>query len=249
MGFFGKKKEEKKTETKAVAPEASEKKKPSIHNVKVPEQVEAPEPKAAAAKTASKAATVKATPAKTAPAKAAATKAAATKTSSTAKAPATAAKPAAKKAPAKVTKAKTTVDDIPIIPRPFFMKTDEDIRLAFDEAIAAADAQILKNSAKAVGKYEFELEVDGYHFYLIANNGQVLFDSPGFSTLIGALNGVDTFKKTVKTGNFDIRSDKYGRYRFILERKYFGENYTTKDQCQKCADSVKNFANNAKIIR
>ncbi|MBQ7335040.1 MAG: DUF1508 domain-containing protein [Clostridia bacterium] len=135
------------------------------------------------------------------------------------------------------------------IPRPFFYKTEEDVKLAFDEAIAEADAQILKNGSKAVGKYEFELEVDGYHFYLLANNGQILFDSPSFTTLIGALKGIETFKKTVAGGAFEIKVDKYNRYRFILERKYFGENYTTKEQCQKCAESVKNFANNAKIIR
>ena len=234
MALFGKKKEEKK----AVAPEVTEKKKPSIHNVKVPAKAEVPASKSAPAKTESKASAVK-----PAPVKAPATKApAAKKTATATKAP-------AKKTTTKVSKPKTTADDIPIIPRPFFMKTDEDLRIAFDEAIAAADKQILKNGAKAVGKYEFELEVDGYHFYLIANNGQVLFDSPGFSTLIGALSGLETFKKTVTNGNFDIRVDKYGRYRFILERKYFGENYTTKEQCQKCAESVKNFANNAKIIR
>ena len=127
--------------------------------------------------------------------------------------------------------------------------TEEDIRLAFDQAIAEADAEILKSSSKAVGKYEFELEVDGFHFYLIANNGQMLFDSPSFTTLIGALNGIKTFKKTVAEGKFDVKVDKYNRYRFILARKYYGENYTTKDQCQKCVESVKKFASCSKIIR
>ena len=161
-----------------------------------------------------------------------------------------AAAPAKPAAPAKKTIPASKVPaGVTIVPRPFFMKTEEDVRIAFDEAIAEADAQILKNGAKAVGKYEFELEVDGFHFYLIANNGQVLFDSPSFTTLIGALKGIETFKKTVAEGEFDIRVDKYDRYRFVLARKYYGENYTTKDQCQKCAESVKNFANNARIIR
>ena len=132
---------------------------------------------------------------------------------------------------------------------PFFATTEEDIRLAFDNAIAEAEAEIEKNGAKAIGKYEFNLEVDGFHFYLIANNGQVLFDSPSFTTLIGALNGIKTFKKTVANGEFDIKVDKYKRYRFILANKYYGENYTTREQCQKCAESVRNFANNARIIR
>ena len=271
MGLFNKKKtEDVKKETATAQAPAAEKKGPSIHNVKVPTAKATPEKaapaKAASAKApaASKVAAKPAvkTPAK-APAKAALAKAAPAKAAPAKAAPAKAA-PAAKpatKAPAKAPAAKATAsvgktipmskvpEGVTIVPRPFFMKTDEDIRLEFDQAIAAADAQILKNGAKAVGKYEFELEVDGYHFYLIANNGQVLFDSPSFTTLIGALKGIETFKKTVAEGDFLIRADKYNRYRFVLARKYYGENYDTKDQCQKCAESVKNFANNARIIR
>lgn len=159
---------------------------------------------------------------------------------------ATAAKPAFSKAPAAVRTSSTPVRQVG---RPFFVTTEEDIRIAFDEAIAAAEAEIAANGAKAVGKYEFNLEVDGYHFYLIANNGQVLFDSPSFTTLLGALNGIKTFKKTVANTEFAIKKDKYGRFRFILANKYYGENYSTKDQCQKCAESVKNFANNSRITR
>ena len=257
MGLFNKKKtEETKKETAKAS--AAEKKGPSIHNVKVPTAKAAPAKAAPTAKPAAKAApsatkvaakpTAKATPAK-APAKATPAKAPAAKTPA-AKAPATKAPTA--KATASVGKTvpmSKVPEGVTIVPRPFFMKTDEDVRLAFDQAIAEADAQILRNGAKAVGKYEFELEVDGFHFYLIANNGQVLFDSPSFTTLVGALKGIETFKKTVAEGEFDIRADKYNRYRFVLARKYYGENYDSKDRCQKCAESVKNFANNAHIIR
>ena len=243
MALFNKKKTEEKKET-AKASAAPEKKGPSIHNVKVP-AAKAADTKAAPAKAAPKApsaAKVAAKPA--APAKAAATKAPAAKPAAPKAVAPKAAAPAKKAAPAAKAPAGVT-----IVPRPFFMKTEEDVRIAFDQAIAEADAQIAKNGAKAVGKYEFELEVDGFHFYLVANNGQVLFDSPSFTTLIGALKGIETFKKTVAEGEFDVRADKYDRYRFVLARKYYGENYTTKDQCQKCAESVKNFANNARIIR
>ncbi len=247
MALFNKKKTEEVKKETAKAP-AAEKKGPSIHNVKVPAAKADTKPAAkaapakaapAASKVAAKPATAKAAPAKATPAKPA------TATKAPAKAPA--AKPA--------TTAKKTVpvskvpEGVTIVPRPFFMKTEEDVKLAFDQAIAEADAEIAKNGAKAVGKYEFELEVDGFHFYLVANNGQILFDSPSFTTLVGALKGIETFKKTVAEGEFVVRADKYDRYRFVLARKYYGENYTTKDQCQKCAESVKKFANNARIIR
>ena len=232
MALFNKKKTE-ETKKEAVKAPATEKKGPSIHNVKVP-----------AAKAETKPVETKPAPAK-APA---ASKVVAKPAPAKAAAPAApAAKPAA---PAKKTVPASKVPEgVTVVSRPFFMKTEEDVKLAFDQAMAEADAEIAKNGAKAVGKYEFELEVDGYHFYLVANNGQVLFDSPSFTTLVGALKGIETFKKTVAEGEFAIRSDKYDRYRFVLARKYYGENYTTKDQCQKCAESVKKFANNARIIR
>ncbi len=259
MGLFNKKKtEEAKKET--VGAPAAEKKGPSIHNVKVPAAKADAKPAAKAAP--AKAAPAKAAPsatkvaAKPAPAKAAPAKAAPAPAKAAAPAKTAATKTAPAKAPTKApATAKKTVpaskvpEGVTIVPRPFFMKTEEDVKLAFDQAIAEADAQILKNGAKAVGKYEFELEVDGFHFYLVANNGQVLFDSPSFTTLVGALKGIETFKKTVAEGEFVVRVDKYDRYRFVLARKYYGENYTTKDQCQKSVESVKNFANNARIIR
>lgn len=201
--------------------------------------------KPTAAKPAAKAPAKSTSAGTTVPKKPTAAPAAATK-KTTAAPKATAAKPAFSKAPAAVRTSSTPVRQVG---RPFFVTTEEDIRIAFDEAVAAAEAEIAANGAKAVGKYEFNLEVDGYHFYLIANNGQVLFDSPSFTTLLGALNGIKTFKKTVANTEFAIKKDKYGRFRFILANKYYGENYSTKDQCLKCAESVKNFANNSRITR
>ncbi len=228
---------------------------PSVKNVKVPAAKPAAAP-APAAKPAAKAPAAKATPAAKPAAKAPAAKAApaakpAAKAPAAKAAPAVkpAAKPAAKPAPKAPAKAPAVTAAPASAAAPFFTTTEDDIRVAFDQAIAEAEKEILKNPAKAVGKYEFELEVDGYHFYLIANNGQMLFDSPSFTTLIGALNGIKTFKKTVAEGKFEVKSDKYDRYRFILARKYYGENYGTKEQCQKCVESVKNFATNSKIIR
>ncbi len=211
---------------------------PSIKNVKMPVATEEPAEKAAP-KPAAKATTKTAAKASAkAPVKSAAKPAA--KSSATPAAVKLSSEPASKKAATR---------PAPSPARPFFMTTEEDIRAAFDQAIAEADAEILRSDSKAVGKYEFDLEVDGFHFYLIANNGQILFDSPSFTTLTGAINGMKTFKKTVAEGKFEIKVDKYNRYRFILGRKYYGENYTSKEQCQKCVESVKKFAFNAKVIR
>ena len=112
---------------------------------------------------------------------------------------------------------------------------------------APAPAAPVEEGPKVIGKYEFDLAPDGYHFYLLANNGQLLYDSVGFTTLEGAMTGVETFRRAVAGGNFAILSDKYGRYRFVLNRKYYGENYTTRAQCVSSAESVKRFAPDAVV--
>lgn len=242
MALFKKREKKESTSAKVGEQTAATSQTPSLKNVKAAPAAEA----APAAKKAPARPAAKATPAKTAEKPAAKT---ATKASSAKPAAKAATKTATKAAPAAkapaAAKPRVTVSPS----RSFFATTEEDVRIAFDQAIAEADAQIRRNTDRAVGKYEFALEVDGFHFYLWANNGQMLFDSPSFTTLLGALNGLKTFQKTVTEGNFDVRVDKYNRYRFILARKYYGENYTTREQCLKCVESVKNFANNSKILR
>ncbi len=98
---------------------------------------------------------------------------------------------------------------------------------------------------RVLGKYEFDLQPDGYRFYLVANNGQLLYESVGFTSMEGALVGVDTFRRAVKGGNFSVISDKYKRYRYVLNRKYYGENYESRAQCERCVESVKRFAPDA----
>ena len=260
MALFKKKEKKENDAAKEAAIEQSAAKgsAPSLRNIKIAAD-EAPAAKKPATAPAATKPVAKATAAKPAAPKAApaaktaakpATKSTVAKPAGTIVSKAPAAPKAAPTAKTAAVAKKPNTTPVAAAARPFFMQTtEEDIRIAFDQAIADADAEILKNKAKAVGKYEFDLEVDGFHFYLVANNGQVLFDSPSFTTLLGALNGVKTFKKTVAEGNFDIKVDKYNRYRFILARKYYGENYTTREQCLKCVESVKNFASNAKILR
>lgn len=132
--------------------------------------------------------------------------------------------------------------------RSAFVLADNEVEVAFQKAIAEADAKIAASKSKAVGKYEFELQIDGYHFYLLANNGQLLLDSPAFTTLVGALNGIKTFQKAVASEPFIVKADKYKRFRFILANKYYGENYPSRDKCISCVESVQNFADCARIV-
>ncbi len=100
----------------------------------------------------------------------------------------------------------------------------------------------------AIGKYTIQLSLQGYCFTLSANNGQILYESFGYTSVEGAAIGIDTFKKTVAAGKFHVSGDKYGRYRFILNKRYQGPNYPSKIACEKAIKSVQRFANNSKIV-
>ena len=115
------------------------------------------------------------------------------------------------------------------------------------EPAPKAEPKPAEEGPKVYGKYEFDLAPDGYRFYLVANNGQLLYESIGFTTMEGATVGIDTFRRAVEGGNFAVISDKYNRYRYVLNRKYYGENYSTRAQCEKCVESVKRFAPDAVI--
>ncbi len=114
---------------------------------------------------------------------------------------------------------------------------------------AASDA-----TEKTSGKYVFAKKLDGIHFALIANNGQLLLESMnGYSSLAGAKRGIETFKKVVEEGDFMVDDDKFGRFRFILKGKksmatYSGEAYKSKSAAESSAKSVKRFALTAAIM-
>lgn len=109
-------------------------------------------------------------------------------------------------------------------------------------------AEEVEEHQGVLGKYTIQLSMQGYCFTLSANNGQILYESFGYTTVEGAAIGIDTFKKTVAAGKFSVSGDKYGRYRFILNKRYQGPNYPSKLACEKAIKSVEKFANNSKVV-
>ncbi|MBQ2718729.1 MAG: DUF1508 domain-containing protein [Clostridia bacterium] len=173
-------------------------------------------------------------------------------------APVKKAAPAPKPAPAKVAPAKEEApapEAAPVAESKTLSGKDDSVivrlvkteKPAEEPAPAPAPAPVVEEGPKVLGKYEFDLAPDGYRFYLVANNGQLLYESIGFTSMEGAVVGIDTFRRAVEGGNFAVISDKYNRYRFVLNRKYYGENYSTRAQCEKCVESVKRFAPDAVV--
>ena len=105
-----------------------------------------------------------------------------------------------------------------------------------------------KATAKASGKIDFDLGLDGYHFYILANNNQIMFESQGFASLDTLQNGLETFKKALDTGIASVYQDKNNNYRFIINKRYVGEGYKTRAQAEAAIESVKKFTANGKVL-
>lgn len=111
----------------------------------------------------------------------------------------------------------------------------------------------VSNPNGVTGKWEIAKDEDGdkptYSFLLYANNGQLLYESRDYASASSCKNGVETFIKTVKEGEFIIDPDKAGRFKFLLRNpnssslmEYIGQNYTTNKAASNSADSVYKFA-------
>jgi uncharacterized protein YegP (UPF0339 family) len=106
---------------------------------------------------------------------------------------------------------------------------------------------------KYTGKYEIYPEAKAYKFRLKASNGEVLAASFRYSTGKGALSGIDTFKKNVEEGQFNIKTDKNGFSQFRLFNAsgarvvIAGEVYQTVANVNSAIESVKNFYKTEKV--
>lgn len=115
---------------------------------------------------------------------------------------------------------------------------------------AAPAKKTAAKAAKTFGSVEFDLHVDGYHFCIYANNGQLMFESQGFANSDSAVSGFDTFKKTVLDPKVfaTVYEDKKGTWRFIIAKRYVGECYKTRKQAEDAIESVKRYTAEGKIV-
>ncbi|MDP3130156.1 MAG: DUF1508 domain-containing protein [Bacillota bacterium] len=118
-----------------------------------------------------------------------------------------------------------------------------------------AEAPKSSASGRYSGKYEVFPEAGLFKYRLKASNGEILVVSQGYSTRNGATIGIDTFKKNVEGGLFDVYTDKSGFSQFMLfnanksRLMATGEFYETDARVQSAIESVKKFVSNDKIIQ
>ena len=134
------------------------------------------------------------------------------------------------------------------------IKRAEDLDEGGDKHVGAAIVKTkpLKASEhKSGGKYEITERGGSFYFLLKANNGQLLLESPAFTTEQGAKSGIESFKKAANDGVYSIDEDKNGNFRFILraseraQMRYFGESYGTRQSAENSVNSLRAFAQKA----
>lgn len=92
-----------------------------------------------------------------------------------------------------------------------------------------------------------------YHFRLLANNGQILFESESYKSKPKS-NSILAFKKAAANEeNFEIDADKAGNWRYKLYNAQHavigvGESYSTKQGCENSVQSVIKFAESARLL-
>jgi len=112
------------------------------------------------------------------------------------------------------------------------------------EEVAATE-----NSAKVTGKFEIcNSSIGGFRYHLIANNGQLLYESRDYKTYDSCADAIQKFINSVANGEFTVRADKFGNYKYHLKSAtsnniiYVGTAYSTKKSCLNSVESVKRFA-------
>ena len=108
--------------------------------------------------------------------------------------------------------------------------------------------------SNATGKFEICNSIGGFRYLLSANNGQLLYESRDYKTFDSCKDAIEKFISAVNAGDFRVRSDKFGNYKFNLKSNtsnnivYVGESYSTKKACENVVGSVQRFAPTAKIV-
>ena len=96
-------------------------------------------------------------------------------------------------------------------------------------------------------------EAGSYKFRLKASNGEILAVSFRYTTEKGAITGIETFKKNVASGVFEIYTDKSGFAAFNLYNQnkarimMVGEFYTSEKLAESAVESVKRFYDTERI--
>jgi len=128
------------------------------------------------------------------------------------------------------------------------------VQPAAEPTIKVASKKKDVNIQRYTGKYEVFPEAGLFKYRLKASNGEILIVSAGYKTRSGAKSGIETFKKNVVSGNFELVTDKNGYSQFRLYSSNGarlianGEYYDSMSGATSALESTKKFALTDKYI-
>ena len=117
-----------------------------------------------------------------------------------------------------------------------------------------------------MGKFVVKETKTGFHFNLVAGNGQVIGSSEVYTTMAALNKGIESVRKNalapvedqtageeLKNPKFELYQDKAGEYRFRLKASNgeiiaVGEGYTTKANCKNGIASIGRNAPDAEVV-
>lgn len=105
------------------------------------------------------------------------------------------------------------------------------------------------------GRYEIYPEAGLFKYRLKASNGEILLVSGGYTSRVGAQAGIDTLKKNMNVGHFQVVTDKnnFSQFRIYSSNNVrlvaSGEFYDKPTSAQKALDSVTKFALTEKVVQ
>lgn len=131
----------------------------------------------------------------------------------------------------------------------------EDKKITSAETDKKFDGKKEVKESKYIGKWIIKRKsLNDFVLYLIASNGEIILTSESYANIPGAKLGLQTVKKNIALGRFQIHSDKNNHYFFKLKDSAnkllgLGQVYSTKKQCSSSISSVKRFSQNADLVK
>lgn len=121
-----------------------------------------------------------------------------------------------------------------------------------DEVTASVDDIVYvkeENAEKQIaGKFTIiNSSIGGFRYALIANNGQLLYESRDYKSKNTCVSAVEKFCAAVNENNFAVKKDKFDRFKFVLRPKnnsntvFIGESFKDRTGCLSNIESVKRF--------
>ena len=120
-----------------------------------------------------------------------------------------------------------------------------------------------------MGKFAVKTTKTGFHFNLLAGNGEIIGDSEVYTTKEACMKGIESVRKNAEAANFEdqtveeivaavcpkfeMYTDKAGEFRFRLKARngeiiLASEGYKAKTSCQNGIESVRKNAPEAEVV-